>query len=506
VTTADRSDNATVEKEPVTPHLFRRARGLLVVLAALVTAVGCNEPVGQQSNTLSARVRLTDAPFPFDRVSRVDVHIVSVDATEDPDTTAGTVAWTNIAAPRQTFNLLALQRGVTAVIGEGAIPAGQYSAVRLVIDTERSSITLTDGSAATVQWPVLGELALHALVQDALATYAPGTEMNVVIDFDVGRSFQFVETVADTVGTNSSNGYFVFIPWIRAVNDAGTGGIEGTVTADLDGDGTVEPVENASISVMGGDPAFGPLTWYTVATGRTDAAGTFVVDFLLVGSYIVQAAPPHDVEAGSAALAGLNVAIGQRTKVNLELPAADPAHLEIVGAGMVQLNHEIVLRAVMLDANGDTLSGQPVSWNAWPADLVTLADPRDGSAPVREWVGVTGRNAGVVSVRATSLGLFDAVSVQVVDPSAPPVATVELSPASQTVAVFDSLAIAATVKDAQSNVLLDRLVTWAVSDTTVLRLELPGNAVAHFTALETGNATVTATSEGKTGTATVTVN
>jgi hypothetical protein len=486
--------------------ISRRALALFVGLGALSLTGACDEmPVEQRSDTVSARVRLTDGPFPFDRVSRVDVHIVSVDATEDADTTAGTVAWTKIAAPRETFNLLELQRGVTAIVGEGAIPAGQYSAVRLIIDTEQSSITLSDGTAATVQWPVLGELALHALVQDALATYAPDTEMNVVIDFDVGRSFHFVEAGADTLGTNPSNGYFVFIPWIRAVNEAGTGGIQGTVTADLDGDGAVEPVENASVTVMSGDPTFGPLTWHAVATGRTDAAGTFVVDFLIVGSYIVHAAPPSGVEAGSATLAGVNVAIGQRTSVDLELPATDPASLEIVGASAVQLDHEIVLRAVVLDANGDTLSGHPVSWNAWPADRVALADPQDGSAPVREWVGVTGRKAGVVSITATSFGLFDSVSVQVVDPNAAPVATVELSPASQTVAVFDSLVIAATLKDVQGNVLDDRLVTWGVSDTSVVHLAQGGSSAAHFIAKSVGSAMVTATSEGKSGTATVTV-
>jgi hypothetical protein len=486
-------------------NTVRRSLTLLAGLAALSLTGACYDPVGQQSDTVSARVRLTDAPFPFDRVSRVDVHIVSVAATEDPDTTAGTVAWTNIASPREAFNLLALQRGVTAIIGEGAIPAGRYGAVRLVIDTEQSSITLSDGTAATVEWPVLGELALHALVQDALALYAPGTEMNVVIDLDVGRSFQFVEAAADTLGTNPPNGYFVFLPWIRAVNEAGTGSIEGTVTADLDDDGAVEAVANASVTVMSGDPTFGPLTWSAVATARTDAAGTFVVDFLLVGSYIVQATPPSGLQAGSATLADVGVSIGQRTSVDLRLPAADPALLEIVGAETVRLNQEIVLRAVLLDANGDTLGGQPVSWNAWPADLVALADPQDGGTPVREHVGVTGRNAGVVSIRATSFSLFDSISVQVVDPNAAPVAIVELLPASQSVAVFDSLAIAATVRDAQGTVLVDRRVTWAVRDTTILQLQLAGNSNAHFIARKAGSATVTATSEGKTGVATVTV-
>lgn len=405
------------------PDARRRALSHFIALVLLAFTGACDgTPSGENPDAVTARVRLTDSPFPFDRVSRVDIHIVSVDATESLDTLAGTVEWTNIATPRQTFDLLGLQRGVTAIIGEKAIPAGQYNAVRLVIDTELSSVTLNDGTDATVRWPVVGELALHALVQDALASYAPGTEMNVVIDFDVGRSFQFIDAGADTLSTNPPDGYFVFLSWIRAVNSAGTGGIEGTVTADLDGDGDLEPVEKASVAVMMGDPTSGPLTWSTVATGRTDAAGTFLIDFLIVGSYIVLAAPPSAVQAGSATVTNVNVSIGERTRVDLALPATEPASLDIVGSSSVEIGKEIVLRAVVLDVNGDTLSGQPVSWNAWPADLVTLADPQDGSAPVREWVGVTGVQAGFVSIRAASFNQSDSVGVQVVEPTAAQVA------------------------------------------------------------------------------------
>lgn len=482
-----------------------RTPTLLLALTAISLVAACDETPGTNDpDMVSARVRLTDSPFPFDQVSRVDVHIVSVDAAESADTTAGAVEWTNIAEPRQTFNLLELQRGVTAIVGEGAIPAAQYSAVRLVIDTDRSSITLSDGSEAVVQWPVPGELALHALVEDALATYAPGTEMNVVIDFDVGRSFHFVEAT-DSMSTTGPPGYFIFISWIRAVNEAGTGGIAGSVTADVDEDGAPDPIANASVTVMRGDPTFGPLSWSAVATGRTDAAGTFVVDFLTPGTYIVQAAPPRDVTAGSATLTGVTVSIGDVTSVDLALPDAEPVSLEIVGANAVELSHEIVLRAVVLDANGDTLSGQPVSWQAYPASKVSLYDPQDGSAPLREWVAVKGIEAGLVSIQAESFGLFDSVGVHVSDPNAAPVAAVELAPATQTVAVFDSLAIAATVKDAEGNVLTDRVVTWAVNDASVLHLGPASNSNAHFTAKKAGTATVTATSEGKSGTATVTV-
>ncbi len=478
-------------------HIGGRSAVALVALSAGVLLTSCNG-TGTDPEPSGTRVLLTDAPFPFDDVSRVDVFIVRVDASESADTTTPG-DWINIVAPMQTFNLLDLQRGATAIVGEGAIPAGAYEAIRLVMDTDRSSITYANGQPASVRWPVAGELALHAIVEQPVDVPTEGA--SIVIDFDVGRSFAFMESAQDTVGHTVAE-QFIFLPWIRAVNAAITGSITGTVRGDANGDGTPEPIRNATVSVTRVD-TFGRFV-SALATGATDAAGTFKINYLLPGTYLVQAAAPRALTLAPASVFGAVVSTDVETTVDLELGLAQPAVLEILGPDHADLGEVITFRAVVLDQNGDTLSGQLVSWVASPSGAATLTGP-DGGAATGEYVLLRGERAGTVTLAATSMGLSDIATLNIRDPNAPPVATVELTPASATIAVFDSLFIVPTLRDTQGNTLTNRYVSWAVSDSTVLQLHFSNEHGASLIALKGGDAVVSATSEGKVGTAHISV-
>src|SRR5262245_43127707 len=90
--------------------------------------------------------RLTDAPFPYDRVARVALFVVRVSASWAGDTSAaasndfGTVANVN-----RKINLLTLEGGLSELLGTAAVPKGAIKAIRLIIDTDQSSITMKDG-------------------------------------------------------------------------------------------------------------------------------------------------------------------------------------------------------------------------------------------------------------------------------------------------------------------------------------------------------------------------
>ena len=294
------------------------------------------------------------------------------------------------------------------------------------------------------------------------------------------------------------------------MNDAATGGITGTVFG-TDIEGNPFPLADATVSILRGNPASGPLTWWTVATGATDAQGTYRIDFLLAGDYIVRATPPSDVRLGPATLLGVTVSVGAETDQNLTLTNASPTSLSIVGPPAVDIGQEIQLRAVVLDQNGDTLSGQAVSWLAGPTGVASIRDP-NGGVPTGELANLRGESPGRASVVASSFDLFDSVTVTVRNPNAAPVATVELSPATQTVSVFDSLSIGVTLRDAQGNAVVGTNVTWLVGDSTALAIISPPDqfvtttpAWAHFLALSAGSVTVTATSEGRSESATVVI-
>src|SRR5437764_15407391 len=91
---------------------------------------------------------------------------------------------------------------------------------------------------------------------------------------------------------------------------------------------------------------------------------------------------------------------------------------------------------------------------------------------------------------------------QLVVTAPPPVASVSVSPPDDTVGVGeDSVFFSATLRDAQGRQLCGRIVTWTISDTSIARILFSGGPYAALRPVKAGSAVVTATSEGKSGTA-----
>src|SRR2546429_618834 len=82
-----------------------------------------------------------------------------------------------------------------------------------------------------------------------------------------------------------------------------------------------------------------------------------------------------------------------------------------------------------------------------------------------------------------------------------PVASVDVSPATASLPVGATVQLVATPRDASGNPLPGRVVTWASSNTTVATVSASGVVTGKVA----GTATITATSEGQSGTAAITV-
>ncbi|HEY6156194.1 MAG TPA: Ig-like domain-containing protein [Gemmatimonadales bacterium] len=152
---------------------------------------------------------------------------------------------------------------------------------------------------------------------------------------------------------------------------------------------------------------------------------------------------------------------------------------------------------------GDSLqlSASVIMSNNRPPNSVTWASTDVALATVSSTGVVHGRAAGGVFIRATSGSKRDSSAVTVAAPSPLPVASVTLAPSSVTVTVGGTVSLVATLKDANGNTLAGRVVTWVSSN--------PGAATVSGTGLATavtvGSTTITATSEGQSGSATVSV-
>jgi Domain of unknown function (DUF4382)/Bacterial Ig-like domain (group 2) len=461
---------------------MRLTATLVLALLGIGACTGQDGVAPRQEGT--TRILLTDAPFPFDQVRSVDVHIVSIAATRNFDTTT-TVEWTTLAEPNRTVNLLELQDGATTVLGETQVPAGEYAAVRMAINTTLSGITRADGSPAVVEWGGPAQQMLFALVEQPLSVPDDGADL--IIDFDVGRSFIV-----------SIEGTFTFLPWIRAVNEAATGTVRGVVRgANLPSE-VLGPVPNASITVYRGTS---PLT--LAATGRTDAQGRFAIHYVSGGGpYVIQATPPAGFNADPGYTGQIMVTPGEETTADVMLGTEPPgtldgARLVISGPEQTTVGQTIWLYAFVFGANGDSVLGPPVTWtNANPA-VVSLTGA--GSA-----VQLTGLAVGSATITATSDQLADTAVITVGEPVAP-VASIEVVPASLTLAVGDSAGLQAVLRDAVGNLLNDRSVAWSVDSAVV-------NVIGQFgqylliRAVAPGTRLIRAFAEGKEGTAMVVVN
>lgn len=463
-------------------------RAGLVVLAAAMAAGGgggCYQDDATFPPSLSvARVLLTDAPFPYDSVQSVNVHVVRVEASPTwtgPDSGD----WTLIAEPRQTFNLLSLQRGTTAFLGEEELPAGQYQMVRLTIDTSLSSIEWLGGAEREVRWQNgsgSSEMPLYANVEAPVNVPAHGAE--IVIDFDVGRSF-----IYNFYGTRE----FTFIPYLRAINSAATGALAGIVTSDASGD--TLPFPNASVSILL-DGACAPPICTVVATGRSDDTGYYKVAFVPAGTYAIR------IEALSPGLEPIvtsNVTItgGETTELSVTLhePGSGSGFITISGPSVVGIGRTVALVATARDANGDPVPPSTITWES-TGGLATVVGVGDTGY-------VTGNQAGGNWIVATAQVGTDMHWMNVVASTAP-VASVTVVPAADTVTVGqDSVFFTAEVRDTAGILLMDRFVSWFATDTTVIAVQASGQH-ALVRVLGPGNAMLRATTEGKVGQATIT--
>ena len=264
--------------------MYRTIRLFAALALGTLGVAACSDSSGTGTGLLT--VRMTDAPFPFSDVARVDVFVVRVDArTAEPTDAQATDAtdqsgWTTVATPNASINLLDLGGGKTTNLGAATLATGTYNGFRLIIDPSKSSITLTDETKPGIMFPSAAQSGIKINLDKPIELTANGSVMT--LDFNIGSSFVMR-------GNNASNG-FIFKPVIRAVAEDITGSVTGSVHANS---AAGAAVSGATVEVLtaGSLVTDSDLT-HVVASTSTDTNGNFRIAFLLPGSYVLRATPP----------------------------------------------------------------------------------------------------------------------------------------------------------------------------------------------------------------------
>lgn len=154
----------------------------------------------------------------------------------------------------------------------------------------------------------------------------------------------------------------------------------------------------------------------------------------------------------------------------------------------VRVSGVVLIRAQPLDADNVALVGRRITWSS--SDVTIARVDAQGT--------VTGVAPGAVTIVASCEGRTAQAAVTI---TLPPIQTVTLNPSLDTVAVGTDRQFSATLRDVGGVVLLGRPLGWSSSNVTVAAVTATGNVIA----LQPGTSTISASSEGRVGSAIVVV-
>jgi Bacterial Ig-like domain (group 2) len=205
------------------------------------------------------------------------------------------------------------------------------------------------------------------------------------------------------------------------------------------------------------------------------------VDLVLVAELRKGAAPLFTGQAAVTPSAGSGTAadvVLEPVVAAIVGPAASPTITAIGGT--------LALSAAAVFATGDTIPGVSITFRLLDPGIVVLTGNQ-----------VRAVAEGQARVEASSAGVTSVITVVV----RPAVARVVVSPSKLVVLVKASQQLAVTLEDAAGNVLKNRVVTWASSNTSIATVDGTGKVLG----VSAGNVTISAMSEGVTGGSDVTV-
>lgn len=227
-------------------------------------------------------------------------------------------------------------------------------------------------------------------------------------------------------------------------------------------------VRDAAGNVVRGTPVFWSVGDTTVATVDQDG--------------LVRGVRPGSVQVSASASGHSDVADVLVQPAGAASVTVDPPTASVLAGSTTQFG------ATARDAVGTVITDRPPLWSSGNSAVAT----------VNQQGLVTGVSPGTTTIVAALDGHTGSATVTV---TRVPVASVVVTPAETEVRVLRTVKLVAKVYDAQGKELAGRAITWSSSSTTRATVDQNGTV----TGRTLGIVTISATSEGQTGTAKVTV-
>lgn len=230
--------------------------------------IGCKDD--NASETTTVKVRMTDAPGNF---QEVNIDLIGVEFKMN----SGTV---NLNATAGIYNLLDFVNGIDTLIASANVEPGTLSQVRLILGAN-NTVKVDD-----VVYPLSTPSAMQSgLKLNVNAELSPGVDYELLLDFDANQSILL-----------TGNGEYQLKPVIRAISEATTGSVHGSIVTVL--------ALPAKVSVTNGTEIY---------TTVTDANGHFLLRGLPAGTYTFTITP--EIPFQIATITNVNVTVGNVTQL-----------------------------------------------------------------------------------------------------------------------------------------------------------------------------------------------
>ena len=373
---------------------------------------------------------------------------------------------------------------VAAVTQEGVVTAvalGESQVAASLAGTSATArISVVPQPVATVQ--VSPATVSLRVAQTAALSVVTLSAANATL---TGRAITWSTTNADVAGVSDAGVVTAVAPGtarITATSEGVSGG------ADV----TVSPATLASITVTPNRPTVGVGQSVVLAAVLVDELGAPVtgrsVTWSTADAGIASVGADGrvtGVKPGAATIsAGLDGVVGSAT---VTVTAGPVSQVTISPAtASVTVAQAVTLTATLRDAGGNVVTGQPVSWrsNASGVATVTSGGVARGVSPGTAIITATvGSNSGSAVLTVTAV----------------PVASIAVAPSPATVRVGETVKLDATPRAADGSALTGRVVQWSSSNESRAIVSSSGLVRG----VSPGGVTITARSEGKSGTSAV---
>ena len=357
-------------------------------------------------------------------------------------------------------------------------------------------VSVVSGSGQAATMGTLLPVPLVAKVSDAHGNGVPGVAVSFVVT--AGSGTLVPSSVTTDASGQGSTAWALGPEAGQQACEARTAGLAPALF-DATSRTPVEPVATVAVSLVTTNLTVGHTTLATAVT--RDAAGHELVGRAVAWTSSNEAVAmvngSGDVTALTVGSTTITAASEGKSGSALLTTAAEPPPAvatvtAAVADGTIVVGQVTQASAAPRDAAGNALAGRTVTWTSSAPSVASI----DAAGRV------TGAAVGTASIFATCEGRSGSVQVVVIVPPPSPVATVAATLASGSLYVGQSTQASAALRDASANLLAGRTVVWSTSNAAVATVNATTGVVS---AAGVGSAGITATSEGKTGTASLTV-